>query len=209
MRGVARACRRRPSRRSTRRRAARAACAPGPARSRPTGGRSRRRRGACAEATSRVGSTRWRAPRSCTQTSRSGQLAHERAGRAGVVEVDVRQQQRARLLVAERVEQRVDARLRAGVDEHVVDLPAADDVLAAEVVDVDWSHRQHATTYDHASPVPARPAAGVGTASCDDAHVRRALERAREVQRAPPARTRSRRGHDARLRRSHSTGRPG
>jgi hypothetical protein len=69
-----------------------------------------------------------------------GPVAHERAGGAGVVEVDVRQQQRARLLVAERVEQRVDAGLGTGIEDHVVDLPRADHVFAALVADVDRAH---------------------------------------------------------------------
>jgi hypothetical protein len=57
-----------------------------------------------------------------------------------VVEVDVREQQRARSLAAERVHERVDAGLGPRVDQHVADLPAADHVLAAEVVDVDGAH---------------------------------------------------------------------
>ncbi len=70
------------------------------------------------------------------------ELAHERARRARVVEVDMRQQQRARLLVAERVEQRVGGRLRPGIDDDVVDLPGADDVLETLMEDVDRAHRR-------------------------------------------------------------------
>jgi hypothetical protein len=66
--------------------------------------------------------------------------AHERPGGSRVVEVDVGQQQRPRLLAVERVEERVLARLRAGVDEHPVDLPAADDLLPPHVEHVDGPH---------------------------------------------------------------------
>ena len=50
------------------------------------------------------------------------------------------QQQRARPLVAERLEQRLQARARARVDQHVVDLPAPDHALATEVHEIDHAH---------------------------------------------------------------------
>ena len=62
---------------------------------------------------------------------------HERAGGAGMIEVDVRQQDRARHALAERGDQRLRAALRPGIDDHVVLRRAADDALAAEVVHVD------------------------------------------------------------------------
>ena len=65
----------------------------------------------------------------------------ERAGRACVVEVDVREQQRARGLAAQGVHERVRAGLRTRVDEHVADLPAADHALAAEVLYIDLAHK--------------------------------------------------------------------
>ena len=66
--------------------------------------------------------------------------AHERAGGAAVVEVDVGERERARELVAKLGQERVDRRGRAGVDQHAVDEPRADDVLAPEMADVDQAH---------------------------------------------------------------------
>ena len=62
---------------------------------------------------------------------------HERPGRAGVVEVDVGEQDRPRDAAAERRDERRLARLRAGIDEDVADAVAADDVPAPQVQDVD------------------------------------------------------------------------
>ena len=64
----------------------------------------------------------------------------QRAAGAGVVEVDVGQQQRAWPPVAERLEQGRQARGRARIDQHVIDLPAADHALATEVHEVDQAH---------------------------------------------------------------------
>ena len=86
-----------------------------------------------------------------------GPAAHERAGRAGVVEVDVGRAGRPRALAAEGREQRVLAGLRARIDEHAVDLPAADDVLLAEVHDVDGAHAREDTHMDHRLERPDRP----------------------------------------------------
>ena len=69
-----------------------------------------------------------------------GPAAHQRPGRAGVVEVDVGEQQRPRRVVTERFHQGLHRRLRPRIDEHVADLPAADHPLAAEVTDVDGLH---------------------------------------------------------------------
>ena len=74
-----------------------------------------------------------------------GERPHERAGRPGVVEVDVGEQQRAWLAVRDRVHERGDRGLGPGVDEHVAGLPAADHAVVAEVVQVDLAHPQHAT----------------------------------------------------------------
>ena len=83
----------------------------------------RRRRCAWRWRPAATGSAMCGAPRSCTQTSTSGQRAHERAGGAGVVEVDVGQQDRARRprRRAPRAASRC-AGLRPGVDEHAVEL---------------------------------------------------------------------------------------
>ena len=48
---------------------------------------------------------------------------------------------RPRLLVAERLQQRLQRGLGPGVDERAVDLPAADHVRAPEVLYVDYAHR--------------------------------------------------------------------
>ena len=71
-----------------------------------------------------------------------GPAAHEGAGRTRMVEVDVGQRERAGLLVADRVEQRVGRGLRARVDDHVIDLPGADHMLEALMKDVDRAHRR-------------------------------------------------------------------
>ena len=61
----------------------------------------------------------------------------EEHGGAGVVEVDVGQQQGARRPGPQRIHQGLHRRLRPGVDQDVTHLPAADDPLAAEMADVD------------------------------------------------------------------------
>ena len=85
---------------------------------------------------SRDGSARCGAPFSCTHTSSFGKPLDERAGRAGVVEMDVRQEQRLGL-VLEAVQQRLDAALGPGIDQRRAQLPAADHALAPEMADVD------------------------------------------------------------------------
>ena len=65
---------------------------------------------------------------------------HERSARAGVIEMNVGQQQRTRSLIAERRQQRRQAGRRPRIDEHVADLPAADHALAPQVQTVDQSH---------------------------------------------------------------------
>ena len=69
-----------------------------------------------------------------------GPARDHRPGRGGVVEVDVGQQDGARLLVADRFEHGRQRGLGAGVNEGAVDLPAADHVRATEVADVDYAH---------------------------------------------------------------------
>jgi hypothetical protein len=69
-----------------------------------------------------------------------GPAAHERAGRSGVVEVDVGEQDLRRLPVAELGEQRLDRRLGPRVDDRVLDLPASEHERDAEVVEIDVTH---------------------------------------------------------------------
>ncbi len=60
--------------------------------------------------------------------------------------MDVGQQQRARTLVAERLEQPVQARCRPRIDQHIADLPAADHALASEVLEIEHTrlgNREH------------------------------------------------------------------
>ncbi len=70
-----------------------------------------------------------------------GPAPHQGAGRGGVVEVDMGQQQRPRALVAERLEEGLQRGLRPRVDQRVADLPAADHVRPPEVHDVYDAHR--------------------------------------------------------------------
>src|SRR5262249_8468864 len=92
--------------------------------------------------------------------------AHERPGRAGMVEVDVGQQQHALHVVAERRKQRLVARLGADVEQHVADLVTADAVGDALEHDVDLAghrvqvgHPPHHTIrlMDHRLPEPDAP----------------------------------------------------
>ena len=70
-----------------------------------------------------------------------GPAAQERPGAAGVVEVDVGQQDRAWLEAgAQLAEQALQAGGRAGIDEHAVLLPGADRPLPSEVNQVDEGH---------------------------------------------------------------------
>jgi hypothetical protein len=64
----------------------------------------------------------------------------QRAGRPRVVQVDVGQEDRRRLPVAQLGQQRLHRRLRPGVDDDVLELVAADDERDAEVQDVDVTH---------------------------------------------------------------------
>ena len=75
--------------------------------------------------------------------------SHDRAGRAGVVEVDVREQQRPRGLVSQRLDQRLERGLRPWIDQHVAHPPAADDALAPEMTNVYGLHP--------AELIPSRP----------------------------------------------------
>ena len=87
------------------------------------------------------------------------QAAHQRAGHPGVIEVDVREQDRARDALAERRDQRLLAGLRARVDQHVADAVAATTCGAPEVEDVDLllsaGHRR-ATTMSGNALAPSR-----------------------------------------------------
>jgi hypothetical protein len=66
-----------------------------------------------------------------------GPAPQQGAGAAGVVEVDVGEQNGARGIAAERVDDPAQARLGPGVHQDVADLPAADHPLGAQVGDVD------------------------------------------------------------------------
>jgi hypothetical protein len=58
-----------------------------------------------------------------------------------MIEMDVGEQQGSRPQVAETLQQAWQCGLRTGVDQHVVDLPASDHALAAEMTDVDQPQR--------------------------------------------------------------------
>ena len=66
-----------------------------------------------------------------------GPEAGERARRAGVIEMDVGERDRARAPPPETLEQRRDARGRAGVDQDVADDPRTDHVRPIELKNVD------------------------------------------------------------------------
>ena len=70
-----------------------------------------------------------------------GPAPHDRAGRRRVVEVDVGEDDRRRLLAVQGRQQSLERGLRAGVDQRAVDLPAADHVRAPQVLYVDDAHR--------------------------------------------------------------------
>src|SRR4051794_20180350 len=81
-----------------------------------------------------------------------------------MVEVDVGEQDRARGLAAQRHQERVLRGLRPGVDEHAVNLPAADDLRDALVPHVDGAHMARSHTrcgrlarMPHRLPEPDRP----------------------------------------------------
>ena len=61
----------------------------------------------------------------------------QRAGGSGMVEMDVRERDGRGDLVAEARQQGVEAGGRARVDDDAVDEPGADDLRAAEMVEVD------------------------------------------------------------------------
>src|SRR5215211_2680579 len=62
----------------------------------------------------------------------------EHAGRTGVVEVYVREEQGVRDVVPERIHEGVHASGGPGIDDHTPDLVGADHAIAAQVHDVDW-----------------------------------------------------------------------
>ena len=69
-----------------------------------------------------------------------GPAPHQSPGGRGVVEVNVGEQQRPRLLIADRLYQRLHRGLRAGVDEGAVNLPAADHMRPSQMHNVDDAH---------------------------------------------------------------------
>jgi len=69
-----------------------------------------------------------------------GPAPHQSAGRGGVVEMNVGQEQRPRPLVADRLQHGPDRGLRPGIDQGAVDLPAADHVGATQVLYVYDAH---------------------------------------------------------------------
>jgi len=76
-----------------------------------------------------------------------GEALDERAGSAGVVEVNVCEREDARALLTERVEQRLDRRAGPAVDQDVADLEDGDHARVAAVVDVDRpDHGLHLTS---------------------------------------------------------------
>jgi hypothetical protein len=88
-----------------------------------------------------------------------GPALDERPDGAGVVEVDVGQRDRARPLVAERFEQRVHARCRPAVDQHIADLEHAHHALMPELADVNRSYLRAAHPQDkpYIPPLRGRP----------------------------------------------------
>ena len=109
-----------------------------------------------------------------------GPAAHERAGRARVVEVDVREQDPLGDLVAEGLQQRAVRGLRAGVDDDPVVREAADRQGQAHVADVDLPRQRHGTDLTIACMEHRLRRAGPPV---DDAHVRGPLD-GRALQRA-------------------------
>ena len=69
-----------------------------------------------------------------------GPPSDEIARRACVVEVDVGEQQRPRHLAVEGLDQVLHGARWPGIDQHPVELPAADHPLSAEMPDVDEPH---------------------------------------------------------------------
>ena len=74
-----------------------------------------------------------------------GEALDKRPRRARVIQVDVREEESARLGL-ERGEERLESALRSGVDERAAQVPAADYALAAALEDVNeprfgWIHR--------------------------------------------------------------------
>ena len=127
--------------------------APGPARPVPRGAPSRRRRAAAALCSSLVGIDQVRRAALVDPHLELGEPLDERPRRAGVVEVDVGQQQRLRRLRSMLAEQRLHAALGPGVDERAAQVPAADHPLAADVAHVDQpgvsaGHRHQANVTD-------------------------------------------------------------
>ena len=139
--------------RAARRRAARARSPPAPGDLAPTARPCRRRRaGSRSPAAARVDQVRRAAL--VHPDLELGEALDERAGGAGVVEVDVRQREHARALVAERLEQR-RRRVDAGpaVDQHVADRQTAITPRVPAVVDVDRL-RRHQRIHLTARPIP-------------------------------------------------------
>jgi hypothetical protein len=62
---------------------------------------------------------------------------HQRAARAGVVEVDVGQRQHPRRVGLEHRKQPVEAAAGTGIDDDLADTPGADDLGAPQVKQVD------------------------------------------------------------------------
>ena len=87
-----------------------------------------------------------------------GPALHQPAARAGVIEVDVRRQHAARLEARPQpLEQGPDGRLRAGIHQKAVDLPATDHALGSDVDDVDSPHGQDLTPVISVATVTLRP----------------------------------------------------
>ena len=105
----------------------------------------------------------------------------EHARGAGVVQVDVGEQEGARLGATEPVDQRVEAGSGARVDDHAIQLVGADDPVTPQVKDVyEAAHRGPTIQSPRVRTPPARARPPVG-----DAHICGAFDRS-GVQRAVP-----------------------
>ncbi len=67
-------------------------------------------------------------------------LLHECARGAGMVEMDVSEQQCARSPIPQFVEQPIEAGGGSAIDEHIVDLPRSHALLQTNVVEINQPH---------------------------------------------------------------------
>jgi hypothetical protein len=81
-----------------------------------------------------------------------GPAPHQRARGAGVVEVDVGEQQCRRPRVPQPLQQCVERRARTAVDDHVAIEPGPDHAWATEVHEIDDPHRAAVSSRGAAEP---------------------------------------------------------